>query len=612
MKAVKLVIGLFFLITCLISCNQTHVVYVKDNNIYFKGKRLTNEKMDKSPVFVEEQNKVFFIRDIDEGDCRKSEIISYDLKNKTQSVVVKRDDDKSMSISYDTLMYVPHHKFIYFNRTSSACLSPYQKTEAYRYDFTNRSNIKMYEGSILKIIEKGKYKDKFVSIMTYTLDAPCDYFGFPLNYLYGIFICDEKGQKIGCLRNHNDKNWRDFDENAYDYENAKFNEPYCDTEPIETAFNVALEGLNNIRQYQNGDKSLNDDIDRLLEICDSITFAFRFDMLDRERFESFPESLKEKVGVIYEFISQSETYQNPYKFEITKYGFTKIKGYTSSLYELRANITNYSGSKISELQLFHEYESEKVNWLGNKTTEKKLPYVELQFENKQYEISQYDIWENYFVNNVNWKQGDEIKIKTVIGPFDNVLFDYTPISCKLIIPFEVRDPVGYEFKTSFILDILKEWEEYAHSFVRSHSKSLDDKSNVNKAVVISEADSKILKSLVHEWNDSHNNFSITNFNHLFSDFVQFYGTKLSKENCIKSKRTLFQKHPDFQQEIQSSIEVGQTGDNEFKCDFTKKVTINNKSTEYPSYLVFRKINKNWKIVTESDLVTDNNLARKNR
>lgn len=128
---------------------------------------------------------------------------------------------------------------------------------------------------------------------------------------------------------------------------------------------------------------------------------------------------------------------------------------------------------------------------------------------------------------------------------------------------------------------------------------------------VSIEEKQTLESLVQEWSTAHNDSSqVNNFGSLFDDFVQFYGTRLSKENCIEKKEMLLQTYSDFLQEINSSIEVKQIADNEYRCDFVKTVTVNQKTTDYPSYLVFKKAGNKWRITTESDLITDKNLAKK--
>jgi hypothetical protein len=129
---------------------------------------------------------------------------------------------------------------------------------------------------------------------------------------------------------------------------------------------------------------------------------------------------------------------------------------------------------------------------------------------------------------------------------------------------------------------------------------------------ISNTEKQTLKTLTQEWSTAHNDSTINDFNFLFDDFVQFYGTRLSKKSCIENKENLLQKYTDFHQEIYGDIDIEQTTENECRCNFTKRVIIDDKTTDYPSYLVFKKTSNQWKIITESDLVTDKNLAKKKK
>lgn len=124
------------------------------------------------------------------------------------------------------------------------------------------------------------------------------------------------------------------------------------------------------------------------------------------------------------------------------------------------------------------------------------------------------------------------------------------------------------------------------------------------------ADISEIKDLVQNWNDAHNSQDIGVFSTLFSNTVLFYQTQLDKNTCVEKKLSLFKKYPKFHQQIIGEIDIDFLDNNEIKSSFTKQVTIKNKTTDYPSYLIFRNIDGLWKIVTESDLITDKNLAKK--
>lgn len=117
-----------------------------------------------------------------------------------------------------------------------------------------------------------------------------------------------------------------------------------------------------------------------------------------------------------------------------------------------------------------------------------------------------------------------------------------------------------------------------------------------------------LISLVEEWNKAHSGRDTKLFEKLYGDSIHFYGILKDRNSCIEIKTSLFKDQPDFFQQIYGNIDIEELNDSLFKCSFVKRVTVNKITSDYPSYLICRKINNDWKIVTESDLVTDKNIA----
>ena len=135
----------------------------------------------------------------------------------------------------------------------------------------------------------------------------------------------------------------------------------------------------------------------------------------------------------------------------------------------------------------------------------------------------------------------------------------------------------------------------------------NNNSGDTKALV---SDTTDFKQLVHEWNDSHSSKDVKVFSNLYDNSILFYGVQLDKNTCILRKLSLFNQSPDFFQQIFGDIQIEKINDNEVKCHFVKRVTVNQTTNDYPSYLTFKKSESTWKIVTEGDLVTDKNLAKK--
>lgn len=117
------------------------------------------------------------------------------------------------------------------------------------------------------------------------------------------------------------------------------------------------------------------------------------------------------------------------------------------------------------------------------------------------------------------------------------------------------------------------------------------------------------KQLIQEWNKAHNLKDVGIFSYMFDNSVLFYGKQLEKNACIENKLSLFKKYPDFFQEIYGEIQIEKLNETEIKCSFIKRVTVNQNTTDYPSYLLFKKNGDSWKIAVEGDFITDKNLSK---
>lgn len=141
----------------------------------------------------------------------------------------------------------------------------------------------------------------------------------------------------------------------------------------------------------------------------------------------------------------------------------------------------------------------------------------------------------------------------------------------------------------------------------SCSSSNDENNKGQDAVSNSE-----LKNLVYSWNNAHGSKDISEFAMLYNDVVKYYGTDLDRNSCIVHKMDFFKKNPEYSQQVIGEIQLDFLSDSEVKCSFLKKVSMRNKNLDFPSYLVFKKVEGKWKIVEESDLITDGNLSRREK
>lgn len=108
-----------------------------------------------------------------------------------------------------------------------------------------------------------------------------------------------------------------------------------------------------------------------------------------------------------------------------------------------------------------------------------------------------------------------------------------------------------------------------------------------------------LREKIDQWNNLHS-LSIINSSYsesLYDKEVDFYGQKLSSNECINRKVDLIKKYNSFSQKIKGDIMFNQLSDNTIRCDFTKSVETNGLYKDYEAYLVYEKKNNEWLIIT---------------
>lgn len=118
---------------------------------------------------------------------------------------------------------------------------------------------------------------------------------------------------------------------------------------------------------------------------------------------------------------------------------------------------------------------------------------------------------------------------------------------------------------------------------------------------------KDMALLVEEWNIVHNGRALDGFFTLYADSLLFYTEQLPRFKAIRLKKEMFKKKPDFRQRIITDITISAYENQIIKCDFTKEVWDNSKWKSYPSYLLVKFIDNQFRIVGESDYLTDKRL-----
>ena len=116
-----------------------------------------------------------------------------------------------------------------------------------------------------------------------------------------------------------------------------------------------------------------------------------------------------------------------------------------------------------------------------------------------------------------------------------------------------------------------------------------------------------IENLVEAWNTAHNENNIEALATLYADNVNYYQSEETKNACLQSKLSLFEKYPSFEQLI-AELELMQNED-AYTATFNKVVTIKDDTKIYPSYLILEAFDDGWRITAESDSVTDHNLNK---
>lgn len=117
-----------------------------------------------------------------------------------------------------------------------------------------------------------------------------------------------------------------------------------------------------------------------------------------------------------------------------------------------------------------------------------------------------------------------------------------------------------------------------------------------------------LKTL--EWNDANNTRNIDKLRELYDQNVIGYGQLFQREEFLSKKSGFFQKLGDYRQSIESSLKIINYKSGMFKCEFSKKANSAkppHRIKTFPAYLIFTKVNGEFKITEEGDEITDYNI-----
>jgi hypothetical protein len=111
-------------------------------------------------------------------------------------------------------------------------------------------------------------------------------------------------------------------------------------------------------------------------------------------------------------------------------------------------------------------------------------------------------------------------------------------------------------------------------------------------------------SLTESWTASLNLKNASIMKSFYADSVLYYGDKISREDVVKRQQDYFAANADYRQKLAEYLSEEQQPDGTWRVRITKQVTSGGKTADYPASLVFANKNGIWKIISESDDITD--------
>lgn len=112
------------------------------------------------------------------------------------------------------------------------------------------------------------------------------------------------------------------------------------------------------------------------------------------------------------------------------------------------------------------------------------------------------------------------------------------------------------------------------------------------------------RELTESWNASLNLRNAPIMKSFYADSVLYYGDHLASDDVVNRQQGYFSSNKDYSQTIEEYIDEVQQPDGSWLIRIMKQVKVNGKIANYPASLVFAQKEGVWKIVAESDDITD--------
>jgi len=121
-----------------------------------------------------------------------------------------------------------------------------------------------------------------------------------------------------------------------------------------------------------------------------------------------------------------------------------------------------------------------------------------------------------------------------------------------------------------------------------------------------------IKEMVNIWNEASSNADFETLEKILGDKIEYYQSSVTKAHYISDQKKFFEKNPVYGQKIKGDITVTQISNKQVKAEFIKEVTTKKGTKDYPSYLIFANVNGEWKLILESDKVSDANVENQKK
>ena len=121
-----------------------------------------------------------------------------------------------------------------------------------------------------------------------------------------------------------------------------------------------------------------------------------------------------------------------------------------------------------------------------------------------------------------------------------------------------------------------------------------------------------IKEMVNIWNEASSNADFETLEKILGDKIEYYQSSVTKAYYISDQKKFFEKNPVYRQKIKGDITVTQISNKQAKAEFIKEVTTKKGTKDYPSYLIFANVNGEWKLILESDKVSDANAENQKK